>query len=302
MEETERDLIRSLIRSEAFARLQEVSFLGAIDYYNFHKSRDSTWHFSRSDHTIGVLLLSQRLIDSIGLSPEERLYVIAASICHDLGHSPFSHSTERAFKKINPKINHRVILEFILSDSRMGVSSILSKFGLNDDRVLAISLGTDKDLGWIFHNPINIDTLDGIFRFMISFRLLPPFDVPDAINSLSELYKKNKIGVHQIENLDRFWDVKGAFYDEFLKHGAYARFENSYINLVLSKKTDVGYGDFLKSDRELAHEIGLEPDLYYGQVGNSFELRETNFDIDRSVALTSISDLYRRYIRTRGKR
>ncbi|MER8642691.1 HD domain-containing protein [Mesorhizobium sp. M1252] len=299
-DDSEKELIKALVRSEAFRRLQEVSFLGAIDYYNFHKSRESTWNFTRSDHTIGVLLLSQRLIDSINFSAEDRLYVIASSICHDLGHSPFSHSTERAFKKINPSINHRVILELLLSDPEMGVSSALSKFNLKGERVLAISVGSDNKLGWIFHNPINVDTLDGIFRFMVSFRLLPPFDVLEAVNSLSELFYERTLSESSVENLDKFWEVKAAFYDEFLRHGAYARFENAYINLVVSKKSNIEYRDFLKSDRELADEIGLDPNLYYGQTGNKLELRESNFDVDKSIVLGSISDLYRRYIR-RGK-
>nr|WP_280951236.1 MULTISPECIES: HD domain-containing protein [unclassified Mesorhizobium] len=300
MEESERELIESLVSSEAFRRLQEVSFLGAIDYYNLHKSRDTTWYFSRSDHTMGVLFLAQKLINSIEISHKDRMYVIASSICHDLGHSPFSHSTERAFKKINPSINHRVILEYVLSVPEMGIAGALSRFDLSGERVLAISIGDDNELGWVFHNPINIDTLDGMLRFMASFRLQPPFDVLEAINSLSALYQHRTLNENEVHNLDNFWGVKASFYDQFLKRGAYARFEDAYIDLVISRKQDIDYRDYLKIDQELADEIGLYPELYDKKSKRRSTPRESNFDIDKSVSLISISDLYRRYIRKRG--
>ncbi|MER9962241.1 HD domain-containing protein [Mesorhizobium sp. M0045] len=298
--DSERELIEALVSSEAFRRLQEVSFLGAIDYYNLHKSKDSTWYFSRSDHVMGVLFLAQKLIEKIDFTEEDRLYVIASSICHDLGHSPFSHSTERAFKKINPNINHRVILEFVLSAPEMGVAEALSRFNLSRNRVLAITVGTDNHLGWIFHNPINIDTLDGMLRFMASFRLQPPFDILEAINSLAVLNRAEALSEEEMYNLDKFWEVKAAFYDQFLKRGVYARFEDAYIDLVISKKKNIGYRDYLKIDQELADEIGLYPDLYDRKVQNKPAARESNFNIDKSVPLASISDLHRRYLRKRG--
>ncbi|TPI86491.1 HD domain-containing protein [Mesorhizobium sp. B2-8-9] len=301
VENAERALIQGLVKSEAFRRLQEISFLGAIDYYNIHKSKENTWYFSRSDHTFGVLFLVKRLIDNIEISKKDRLYAVAACLCHDLGHSPFSHSTERAFKKINPDINHKVVLEFIMSAPEMGVSAVLSEFGLSVDRVLGISVGTDNELSWIFHNPINVDTLDGMLRFIASFRLQLPFDVLRAVDSLASLRNGDDLTPHDVDNLDVFWNVKASFYEHFLKRGAYAKFEDAYIELVLAKKKSVDYRDYLKIDRELAEEIGLEPELYFKHIEHEREYVPSKFYIDRSISLRSISDLYLRYVRKGGK-
>lgn len=297
--DVEGELVRKLMDSEAFGRLHEVSFLGSIDYFNIHRSNENTSRFNRSDHVLGVLFLARVLISKISISDEDRLYIIAVSICHDLGHSPFSHSTERAYRLINPHINHRIILDYVLSNPEMGVAGVLSEFNLSDRRVFSISVGTDENLSWIFHNPINIDTLDGMLRFMASFRFPPPFDVIRAVDSLASLYKGDGLSDNDVENLDVFWDVKASFYDHFLSTGAYAKFEKAYIDLILSKKERVDYKDYLKRDRDLAEEIGLDPDilldgrLLAGERGSSFQ-------IDKSITLQSVSDLYRRYIR-RGR-
>lgn len=286
------------MESRAFRRVESVSFLGSVDYYNRHKSRYSTWYFSRSDHTKGVLSLTESLIERIKIDKIGRLYLIAAAICHDLGHSPFSHSTERAYKKINPRINHRVILEVILRDPSMGVEPVLSDFCLNSDRVMAISVGGDDEFGWVFDNPINVDTLDGISRFLMSFRFNLPFDTNMAVVSLSKLFRNESVGHKETRNLDKFWEVKGSFYEQFLNTGVYARFEDAYIDLVLKKKKEVDILDYLKVDTDLENEIGLGPDI---DLHDSVPRGRANvfYEIDEAVELKSIGDLYKRY--RRGK-
>ena len=286
------------MESRAFRRVENISFLGSIDYYNRHKSRYNTWYFSRSDHTKGVLSLTDSLLARIKIDKISRLYLIAAAICHDLGHSPFSHSTERAYKRINPGINHRVILGVVLRDPSMGIAPVLSDFCLSADRVMAISVGEDDEFGWVFNNPINVDTLDGIARFLRSFRFNLPFDINMAVVSLSKLFKNEGLVYREVRNLDRFWEVKGSFYKEFLNSGVYAKFEDAYIELIMRKKTTVEVLDYLKIDAELESEIGLDPDIGLSTSGRR-RRSKVFYAIDETVDLKSIEDLYKRY--RRGK-
>ena len=191
--DVERKLVRDLTHTPAFQRLKEVSFLGAVDYFNYSNSKVSTNYFSRADHIEGVLSLAFRLLNSIDVTNVERLYVIATAICHDFGHGPFSHSSEKAFRIINPRINHHEVLRYIFEKDLYNVNESLLKYSLDYERVILISEAKDEKLGWIFGNPINIDTLDGMWRFLESFNLIAPFDKYDAVKSLSQLFYGNPI-------------------------------------------------------------------------------------------------------------
>ncbi|MCV0396219.1 MAG: HD domain-containing protein [Rhizobiaceae bacterium] len=253
---------------------------------------------------LGVLELARCLLNKIAFSEEERYLIISVAICHDMGHSPFSHSTENVYRKLNPAIDHKAVLEIVLLDNSMGVSKVLTDFNIDVSKVISISIGIDNNLSWIFHNPINIDTLDGMQRFLLSFRLPPPFNARQAVESVASLFLGNRnLSKREVENLDNFWRVKGAFYDQFLQRGKYAEFERAYMSFLTSKKKFIDAGDYLKRDNELAEEIGLLPSL--GAEGFSVPSKTdmhqaARFHIDSSVKLHSIADLYVRYGRGKG--
>lgn len=292
----ERQLANALISSRAFGRLFEVSFLGSIDYFNSHRSSGSTKQFSRADHALGVLGLSERLIEQIEIDDLSRRYVVAVALCHDLAHSPFSHSTERAYKKIDSSIDHKKVLRFVLSDAEFGISGLLDGFGLDADRVYEISVRKNDSLSWIFHNPINVDTLDGISRFLQSFMLVQPFDADMVIDSLAKLHNKMPISSNEISNIDIFWSIKSSFYENFLTSGVYADFENSYIDRIISNKDCVLISDYLAKDSDIVSVFdGL---LVNGprRVGKN-KRRRPHFDLDLSFFPSSIDDLHGRYVR-----
>lgn len=299
--EREQCFIDDMMRTKVFKRLGNVSFLGAVDYFNSHKSKTNTAQFSRADHTRGVLNLSLKLLNLIDVSSEDRMYVIASALCHDLGHSPFSHSVEKVYKKINPLINHRVVLEFLLSEDRYGVCYILREYGLSSKKIISISVTDLDDFSWVFHSPINVDTLDGIGRFLFSFKFPLPFDVDGAIESLALLRNDSvTLNEEQVENLDVFWRLKSAFYDQFLTSGRFARYEEAFVDRIYSSKKNVELSDYLKDDLQFEEEMGLFPELIIADrtLGQFGEAREVSaFKINKFVKLRSLDDLYKRYRR-----
>ncbi len=78
-----------LIDSKVFQRLRYIRQLG-IAYLVF-----PTAHHTRFDHSLGVMELSGRIYKALGLK-DERIYQIVrlAGLLHDIGHPPFSHTTE----------------------------------------------------------------------------------------------------------------------------------------------------------------------------------------------------------------
>lgn len=294
-------LVRDLTDTPAFRRLKEVSFLGAVDYFNYSNSKLSTKYFTRADHVKGVLSLANRLINSIEFSDEERLYVIATAICHDFGHGPFSHSSERAFRIINPKIDHHKVLNYIFEQDLYNVRECLRDYYLDYQKIFLIAEGRDEKLGWIFGNPINIDTLDGMWRFLESFNLASPFNKYEAVESLSFLYNGKSISSSSTRNLDLFWSIKASFYEIFLTRGVYANYEYAFVKYILNNKSNVEYDDYLSVDRDLSEKIGLTPNRLRlnAEPRRPSSRHLVEFRIDESVELNSIGDLYRRYLRRR---
>jgi hypothetical protein len=298
----ERQFIKELTETDAFKRIQKVSFLGVVDYYNLHNSKSNTQGFSRADHSWGVLALAQKLIGHLNLEYSDRLHVIAAAVCHDLGHSPFSHSVEKVYTKINPNIDHKIALYYLLDRKEYGVYDVLFKFDIAPERIFSISSSKDDPLSWIFHNPINIDTLDGIGRFLLSFKLISPFDINGAIESLALLWmNRHELQRDRVRNLDIFWELKAAFYDHFLRRGRYARVEEAFIELIFAKKRNVNMADYLKDDTEFVEEMGIAADGWeVDSVAHEDRVSiRSAFEIDKRIKLQSIDDLYRRYKRRR---
>lgn len=91
---TEALLIR-LIDTPAFQRLRRLRQLGPASL-TFHGAEGS-----RFTHSLGVMAIARRAFDGIArhypqLQPH-RPVVLAAALLHDLGHGPFSHTSEEIF-------------------------------------------------------------------------------------------------------------------------------------------------------------------------------------------------------------
>lgn len=89
--------IWKLINTPEFQRLRRIRQLGA-SYLTFHGAEHS-----RFSHSLGVYEITRKIISQFernGYSDwpqEERLLSLCASLLHDVGHGPFSHSIEEVF-------------------------------------------------------------------------------------------------------------------------------------------------------------------------------------------------------------
>ena len=100
-----KDLELKIIDSFPFQRLRYIKQLG-VAYLVFPSA-----HHTRFEHAIGVLNIADRL--SNFLSPEEKALIRLAGLLHDVGHPPFSHTTEVLLPKENTHedFTERIILE-----------------------------------------------------------------------------------------------------------------------------------------------------------------------------------------------
>ena len=98
-----------LIDSLIFQRLRHIKQLG-LTYLVFPSAQHS-----RFEHALGVLHLADRLYDKIEGKgdPRVRTIIRLAGLLHDLGHPPFSHTTEVLLpeERTHEDLTRRIILE-----------------------------------------------------------------------------------------------------------------------------------------------------------------------------------------------
>lgn len=104
-------LLLTLINTREFQRLRRIKQLGMSQYV--FPGADH----SRFAHSIGVMHNARRFLDHLvhrsseKITDEHRVVVLTASLLHDVGHGPFSHTFEKITKEDHEKRTAEVILD-----------------------------------------------------------------------------------------------------------------------------------------------------------------------------------------------
>jgi HD superfamily phosphohydrolase len=156
----EEQFIWDLINTPEFQRLKRIHQLGGVSTV-FH-----TAEHSRFAHSLGAYQNATRLVKEVEglseiLSDYEVKLLYAASLLHDIGHGPFSHSFEDAFDFDHEEFSLRVILE------QTQVFEVLSKvsneFPTDVARVIKKD-GTYPLLESMVSSQLDVDRLDYLAR------------------------------------------------------------------------------------------------------------------------------------------
>ncbi|MCS7170741.1 MAG: HD domain-containing protein [Aquificaceae bacterium] len=113
-----------VINSPPLQRLRFISQLG-VAYLVFPSAQHS-----RFEHSLGTMELAGRIYKNLNIK-DERLYSLVrlAGLIHDVGHAPFSHTTEVLMgDKSHESVGERVILE-------EGVGEIMKSCGYTEDEI-----------------------------------------------------------------------------------------------------------------------------------------------------------------------
>jgi len=114
-------VIWDAINSKEFQRLRRIHQMGT-SYQVYH-----TAEHSRFSHSLGVYEIIRRMVYEVKgldeyLSEYEKITIMLAGLCHDLGHGPFSHFFESVIKPDHEKISAKILLE------ESDIHSILVKY------------------------------------------------------------------------------------------------------------------------------------------------------------------------------
>lgn len=215
---TQQPVLASIIDTPAFQRLHNISFLGAVDYFNEHHSG------SRANHSIGVAALALFVAHLRGYNKDLTLNLACAALVHDIGHTPLSHSVE-------PMVKSR----FGFGHHQIGHSLIQGKYPLGRELHCALVNACDIDFitslvdqqaskvdgGDLFSSRFNIDTIEGIHRSLSSLCNAERYSQLEVARSVF-IPLGQSLEVTQ-NHLDRFW---------LAKHKVYSRIVNSRSGVI----------------------------------------------------------------------
>ncbi len=234
-----------VVNSEAFRRLKDISFLGAIDYA--YKTKIPKSERSRATHSLQVAFLANYISTERNYSDDLKRHLVVAALLHDIGHSPLSHSVE-PYTKIQFGLGHHQLnQEIITGRAPLGktLKCELSKTVDIDFVLRLINQEATEEGSDLFNSPINIDTIDGIVR---SYLYLTG-GISDAQDDRMKIAQASFLRQHDDQArediLDRFWRMK---------HQVYSLLINSEMGLLADKSSEF----YFQSKTN-----GLtEPDLY----------------------------------------
>ena len=152
-------VIWDLIGTKEFQRLRRIKQLGT-SYLTFHGAEHS-----RFNHSLGVYELVRRITENFtgreAWSEDQRLLALTASLLHDLGHGPFSHSFEKVFD-----LDHEAYTKaIILGDTE--VNTVLRKVSDTfPEEVAAVINKTHDDqlVVSLISSQIDADRMDYLLR------------------------------------------------------------------------------------------------------------------------------------------
>lgn len=207
--------LKEIIKSEAFCRLENISFLGAIDY-TYNKKNKSN---NRKVHSLYVAALANYIATERGYSKELKQSLIIAALLHDIGHPPLSHSIEPFLKKEIGYGHHELGAQIIKGEVKLGKS--LNKYLMNITNIdfindLINGVVCDSDGGDLFKNKINIDTIDGISRSLL---FLENKEMDHSLIDIAKAaFVEKSDNEYKYLVLDYFWKTKDYIYKTLI-HG-----------------------------------------------------------------------------------
>lgn len=147
------DLLQELLDTPQLQRLRRIRQLGGA--YLVYPGANH----SRFEHSLGASFLASRAAESLGLGEEESKVVTCAALLHDVGHAPFSHTSDDILAEHN--LRHED-----LSVDRISwtvLNDVLGRHGVAAKDVAAAVKGQGA-FGGMIAGDIDVDRMDYLVR------------------------------------------------------------------------------------------------------------------------------------------
>lgn len=303
-------IIIDLIRAKAFSRLKDVKFLGGIDYLSVRRP-NGAWgrsRYTRFQHSIGVARLASFYCSIRGLGPTSARTLVAASLLHDVGHSPLSHTIEGKFSEWFGINHHKATEDVILGTSRYGdsISSVLEGNGVKPQDVVDLLSQKDDPFEGYISGPINFDTIEGICRSW-AYSGNAGLAVSPEIVLRAAMSRAND---HDQGIVDAFWELKDRAYRYIVRSPRGVLADKLCEAAIDMDRARIVPADFLSSEKSLLRKSprlkrllvdGVVDDALLERIGMKIEYVERRFYVDETVAFFSRNDR-ERYRQTKKRK
>ncbi|SFH96813.1 HD domain-containing protein [Enterobacter sp. NFIX59] len=214
--------INNIIKTKAFNRLNDISFLGAIDYSD--KSELARIDRNRAVHSLYVAGIANYIATERRYDEELKKHIVAAALLHDIGHMPLSHSAEPYIKSRFGYGHHEIGNDLISGRiwKSSGINDVLSKgFDITFIKQLLNNKTSNEGID-IFSSKINADTIDGIIR-CVEYKGINRTHSLNRISIARSFFIKDSgySTIKRLDTLDSFWKTKHFVYQNYIntKHG-----------------------------------------------------------------------------------
>lgn len=193
-------VIWDAINSKEFQRLRRIHQMGT-SYQVYH-----TAEHSRFSHSLGVYEIIRRMVYEVKglneyLTEYDKITIMLAGLCHDLGHGPFSHFFESVIKPEHEKISAKILLE------NSHIHSILIRYDEDlPNKIVSVLNHThpNKVLTRMISSQLDADRMDYLLRdAYFTGTSYGHFDLERILRTLrvvdNQLVIKES-GVHSIED------------------------------------------------------------------------------------------------------
>ncbi len=268
----------ALIDSLVFQRLRHIKQLG-LAYLVFPSAQHS-----RFEHALGVLYLSDRIYERVckGYDRRIRELVRLAGLLHDLGHPPFSHTTEVLLpeEKTHEDLTRRIILETEVYDKLKKV------FGLNHEEIetlVRLTLGTPTNeeeafLTEIITGQFGSDRMDYLRRDAffcgVSYGL---FDYNRLLSTIEVIHEGNArilaIHISGLRALENFLIGRYFMYLQVYFHKVVRILNIHLIELIRKMLPEKYFADietFIKTNDSTVLSLAFSEDTYREDVQRIF--------------------------------
>jgi dGTP triphosphohydrolase len=298
----EAELIKALQSTPAFKRLSDIRFLGALDYFLVSQPNGAPTNsrYTRAQHSLGVARLSQTYLALRNHTVEDRLLCVAAAMLHDIGHPPFSHTSEPVFCELFA-LDHHVASEQIIRGEEplgQGISQALARFGISPQAVIDVLNGTADPFEGFFSGPINFDTVEGILRCRHYLKMgnmgITPVRVVEAAS--------NREGDLSREIVDGFWACKHEVYNLMIRSRPGVLCDLLFQEIMRRSSCDLERSDFFATEAQVFKKIPLLREVLrkdrvlniaYSVLPKNVHYQARTFFVNRVAAFSSQADKQR---------
>ncbi|EAX85062.1 HD domain containing protein [Trichomonas vaginalis G3] len=246
-----------IIDTPEYQRLRYVAQLGPVQYV-FPSA-----NHSRFEHCLGCAHLASTLMEhfeqtqpELNIKPEYKQIVVIASLCHDLGHGPYSHLFDEIVRPSCPTWDHEEmggeILRYIVKTYNVGIPSDIIE--------AACAAIKGEEYGdypkWLFHIiadkkfDIDIDKFDYLARDMNRTLHISKFEYDRLIVNCRITQGKLSWRLSEIPTIERLFFNRNDMHNRVYKHRVALSIGAMIENMFQYINEHLNFAELIKDPKE----------------------------------------------------